>query len=87
MKAKVSPLPKGHRKKKLKLRFSVMHLDLPERRIGYSSRPEEENMLTMMCQCGPQLDSRTHMVRGCEMYKEKWNVLIEGMAKLDVCDI
>ena len=44
-------------------------------------------MPTMMCQCRPQLDSRTHMVRICEMYKEEWNVLIEGMTKLDVCDI
>ena len=64
-----------------------MDLDLPERRIKCSSRREEENMPSMMCPCGPQLDSRTHIVKGCEMYKEEWDVLIEGMMKVDVCDI
>ena len=71
----------------LKLGSCAGDLDLPERRMTCSSRHEEEHVPTMMCPCGPQLDSRTHIGRGCEIYKEEMNVLIVGMTKLDVCDI
>ena len=47
--------------KKLKLRFRVGHLDLPERRKRYASSREEEE-ITQMCPCGKAEESRTHIV-------------------------
>ena len=38
--------------KKLKLRFRVGDLDLPERRKRYTSSREEEDVATNMCPCG-----------------------------------
>ena len=38
--------------KKLKLRFRVGDLDLPERRERYTSSREEEDVVTNACPCG-----------------------------------
>ena len=44
-------------------------------------------MHAIMCPCGPQLYSRTYIVRGCEVYKKYRSVLDGCMRKLDVRDI
>ena len=72
--------------KMLKLRFRVGNLDLPERRKGYTSSGEEEDVATNMCLCGTTIESRTHIVGECEIYKEERDAL-EEMSKLDVCDM
>ena len=76
--------------KSLKLRFRVGDLDLPERRKRYaSSREDEEEIDAQMCPCGKAMESRTHMVGECEMYKEERNVLGEekkGDAAADARD-
>ena len=61
----MSARPNGLREK-LKLRFRVGDVDLPERRKGYTSSREEENVATNMCPCGTTIESRTHRVRECE---------------------
>ena len=48
--------------KKLKLRFRVGDLDLPERRKRYASSREEEDLATNMYPCGTTMGSRTHIV-------------------------
>ena len=73
--------------KKLKLRFCVGDLDLPERRKRYTSSREEEDVATNMCPCGTTIESTTHIVGQCEIYKEERDALEEGMKKLDVCDM
>ena len=42
-------------------------------------------MDTSMCPCGTTIESRTHIVGECEIYKEERDALEEGMRKLDVC--
>ena len=74
--------------KKLKLQLRVGDLDLPKRRnvcIHTSSR-EEEEVDVHMCPCGSTIESRTHMVGKCEIYKEERDAL-EEMRKLDECDM
>ena len=71
--------------KKLKLPFRVGDLNLPERRERYSSS-QEEDVATNMCPCGTTIESRTHIVGECEIYKEERDAL-EEMRKLDVCDM
>ena len=71
--------------KKLKPGFRVGDLDLPERRKGYTSSGEED-VATNMCLCGTTIESRTHIVGECEIYKEERDAL-EEMSKLDVCDM
>ena len=39
-----------------------------------------------MCPCGTTIESRTHTVGECDIYKEERDAL-EEMKKLDVCDI
>ena len=73
--------------KKMKLRFRVGDLDLPERRKRYTSSREEEDVATNMCPCGTTIESRTHIVGQCEICKEERVALEEGMRKLDVCDM
>ena len=74
--------------KKLKPGFRVGDLDLPERRKGYTSSPEEENMdAHLMCPCGTTIENSIHTVGECEMYKEERDTLEEEMRKLDVCDM
>ena len=70
--------------KRLKLRFRVGDLDLPERRKRYISS-REEDVATNMCPCGTTIESRTHIVGEYEIYKEERNALEEEMRKLDVC--
>ena len=41
-------------------------------------------MATNMCPCGTTLESRPHIVREDEIYKEEQHAL-EEMRKLDVC--
>ena len=48
--------------KKLKLRFRVGDVDLPERRKRHTSSREEEDGATHMCPCGTTIESRTHIV-------------------------
>ena len=67
----------------LKLRFRVGDLDLPERRKRYTSSPGEEQE-AQMCPCGRAVESRTHMVGECKIYKEERDVL-EEMRKIDEC--
>ena len=76
--------PMGYAKK-LKLRFRVGDLDLPERRNRYTSSREEEDVVTNMCPCSTTLESGTHIVGECEIYKEERDALEEEMRKLDVC--
>ena len=57
-----------------KLRFRVGDLDLPERRKRYASSREEEEIV-QMCPCGKAVESRTHIVGECEIYKKERDVL------------
>ena len=77
--------PMGYAKK-LKLRFRVGDLDLPERRKRYTSSWEED-VATYMCPCGTIIESRAHIVGECEVYKDERDVLVEEMRKLDECDM
>ena len=43
-------------------------------------------MVTHMCPCGTTIQSTTHIVGACVIYKEDWDVLQE-MRKLDVYDM
>ena len=54
--------------KRLKLLFRVGDLDLPERRKGYTSSPEEEEEDAQLCPCGKAVDI-THIVGECKVYK------------------
>ena len=60
--------------KALKLRFRVGGLDLPERKLWYTSGREEEED-AQMCPCGKAVEGRAHIVGGFEMYKEERDVL------------
>ena len=73
--------------KKMKLRFRVGDLDLPERRKRLTSSREEEDEATHICPCRTTIKSRTHIVGYCEIYKEERDALEEGMRKLDVYDM
>ena len=42
--------------KRLKLRFRVGDLDLPERRKRYTSSREEEDVYARMCRCGTTIE-------------------------------
>ena len=70
--------------KKLKLRFRVGDLGLPERR-DTSSR-EEEDVATNMCPCGTALDSRTRIEGERELYEDERDA-VEEIRKFDVCDV
>ena len=70
----------------VKLRFRVGDLYLPERRKIYTSSGEED-VATHMCPCGTAIEGRTHIVGGCEIYKEERDALEEEIRKLDVCDM
>ena len=72
--------------KTLKLRFRVGDLDLSERRRRYTSS-QEEGEDEQMGPCGKAVESRTHIVGKCEIYKEERDVLQKGMTKIDECDI
>ena len=56
--------------KKLKLRFRVGDLDLPKKKKRYT-RSREEDMDAHMCPFGTTVESRTHVVGECEIYKEE----------------
>ena len=43
-------------------------------------------MVTHMCPCGITVESMTHIVGECEIYKEGRHAL-EEMRTLDVCDM
>ena len=63
-----------------KLRFRVGDLGLPERRKRYtgSREEEEEEEVDVQSPCDEALESRTHIVGECEMYKEERGVLRRG---------
>ena len=67
--------------KTLKLRFRVGDVDLPERTRRYASSREEE--IAKTCPGGKAVESRTHTVGECEIYKEERDVL--EMRKMDEC--
>ena len=69
--------------KTLKLRFRVGDLDQPERRNRYSSSREEEEIDAQICPCGKSIESRTHIVGDCEIYKEERDVLEEETREID----
>ena len=73
--------------KTLKLRFRVGSLDLRERRKRYTISREEEEVDAQMCPCGKPIESRSHIVGECEMYKEERNVLEEETREIDECDM
>ena len=73
--------------KKLKLRFRVGDLDLPERRKRYTSTREEEDVGAHMCPCGTTIESRIHIVGECGIYMEERDALEEEMRKLDERDM
>ena len=75
--------PMGYAKK-LKLRFRVGDLDLPERRKRYTSS-REEDVVRNLFPCGTTTESRTHRVGECGICKEERDAL--DMRKLDVCGI
>ena len=80
--------PMEYLKRKLKLRYRVGDLDLPERRKRYtSSREEEDDLVTRMCPCGTTVESRTRVVGECETDKEERDALEEEMRKSGVCDM
>ena len=54
--------PMGYAKK-LKLRFRVGDLDLPDRGKRNTSSQEKEDVATPMCPCGTTIESRTHSSR------------------------
>ena len=60
---------------------------LPERSKRYTSSREEEEIDTQMCPCGKAIESRTHIVGECEIYKEERDVLEEEMREIDECDL
>ena len=70
--------------KKLKLRFRVGNLDLPERRKRYTSS-RQEGVAINMCPCGTTIESRTDIVGECEICKEERDAL--EMRELDVCNM
>ena len=61
----------------IKPRFRVGDLDLPERSTRYSSGREEKDVATSMCPCGTTIESRTHIVGECELYREERDALEE----------
>ena len=71
--------------KKLKLRFRVGDLNLPERRNRYTSSPGEEDVAANMCPCGTTIESRTHIIGEREIYKEERDALKPEMRKFNVC--
>ena len=73
--------------KTLKLRFRVGDQDLPERRRGYTSGREQEEVDAQRGPCGKAIGSRTHIVGECEIYKEERDVLQEEMREIDECDM
>ena len=44
-------------------------------------------MATNMCACGTTIESRTHIVGECEIYKEERDALEEEMKEFDACDM
>ena len=40
-----------------------------------------------MCLCGKAIESRTHVVGECEMYKEEQDVLEKETREIDECDM
>ena len=60
--------------KTLKPRFRVGGLDLTERRNKCNSSRGEEKGDAQMCPCGKAVESRTHIVGECEIYKEERDV-------------
>ena len=40
-----------------------------------------------MCLCGKAIESRTHVVGECEMYKEEQDVLEEEIGSVNKCDM
>ena len=73
--------------KTLKLRFRVGDLTLPERRRRYTSSREEKEVDAQMCPCGKTIESRTHIVRECEVFKGERDVLKEETREIDECDM
>ena len=72
--------------KTVKRRFRVGDLDLPERKMrSTSSREEEEVDCTDVPVCRA-IESRTHMVGECDVYKEELGAL-EEVREIDECDM
>ena len=46
----------------------------------------EEEVDAQMCPCGKAIEGRTHIVGGCEMYKEERDLLEEEMREIEECD-
>ena len=73
--------------KKLKLRFRVAGLDLPERRKRYTVVGRRRTWLQIRARRSTTIDRKTHIVGEGEIYQEERDALEEEMRKLGVCDI
>ena len=71
--------------KPLKLQILTGDLDLPERRKRYDGGRKEEDEDAQVRPCGTAKETRTHIVRECEAYKEERDVL-EEMRQRDKCE-
>ena len=72
-----------HAAKRLKLRFRVGDLDLPDTRKRYTTNRVEEEVDKQTCPCGKAIEIRTHIVAECELYQEERDVLEGEMRDLD----
>ena len=72
--------------KRLKLRFRVGDVDLPEREEGYNSSRVEGEEGAQSCPYGNADESSTHKVAECELHNEEQDVL-EEMRKIDGYDM
>ena len=72
--------------KMLKLRFLSKGCGptIKKKEIYQCSR--EEDVATNMCPCGTRIESRTHIVGECVIFKEERDAL-EETRKIDVCDM
>ncbi|CAM9590179.1 unnamed protein product [Sphacelaria rigidula] len=53
--------------------------------MRYTGRGEED-VDAHYCRCCKSIESKTHIVRKCELYKEERDVLEEEIGKLHKCD-
>ena len=56
----------------------VRDLDLSERRKGYTSSLEGEEVDAQVSPCGNAIESTTHIVGECKIFKEERDVLERG---------
>ena len=70
---------------KLKPRFRVRDLHLPERSKRYTRSREEEDVDAHICPCGTTVENRTHVVGECDIYKEERDASEKETRRLEEC--